>query len=172
MITLTDKDQIKNCKRLLAPMIDRGGHFALQWLRSRHWVVAPEESAARLAEHEIPRVVKALNNAGFAECLAITTEESEELFSCHVVSISERGLRDLNRQLGVLRFVLTTEQRMWAILCTEWYNLFAGDRSIIEAMLGKSITTVQEEYLRYATLISQDENDPLIQVGRRYAVFR
>jgi hypothetical protein len=65
--------------------------------------------------------------------------------------------------------MLTVEDRMWAISCNEWYNLFAGTPELLEAMLGKPVDQAREEFLSFATAVANGPDDPLLQVAKHYA---
>jgi hypothetical protein len=59
--------------------------------------------------------------------------------TCYLLSINEADLREFNHELGSFRAVLTTDNRSWAISCSEWYNLFAAEPELLAALLAKPI---------------------------------
>lgn len=104
--------------------------------------------------------------------MAVTTEDLGETPPCYLVSVSEEGLQELNRELGMFQFLLTDESRSWAISCTVFYNLFAGPEKLVEAMLGKPIPEAEKEFLQFATGMARGGNSKdafLLEVARRYA---
>lgn len=70
---------------------------------------------------------------------------------CYALRVTEEDFRDFNHELGPFRFLLMDEQRFWAISCTEWYNLFAGDPAFLEFALditqpGGPLVKMSEHY--------------------------
>ncbi len=170
MKTVTDTSQTEKYKALVSEMTEYRTEFSPQWLARTRWRVVPGESGGRLLREDIPRLVSALNAAGYFECFAVTTEDLGDTPSCYLVHISEEGFQELNRELGMFQFLLTEETRSWAISCTVFYNLFAGPENVVEALLGKSIPEAERQFLRIATAIAKgNPNDLFLKVARRYA---
>lgn len=58
----------------------------------------------------------------------------------------------------------------WAISCTEWYNLFAAQPDLLEAILGKPVQQARDEYVRFASGLADAETDEqLLKVAAQYA---
>ena len=83
--------------------------------------------------------------------------------------VTERDFGNFNAECGLFRYILIDEAQSWAISCNEWYNLFATDPALLEAMLGKSIESARQEYLRFATQLARQPDEPLMRVARYYA---
>lgn len=129
------------------------------------------------------RLVSRLKGAGYTRCVAVfnepgciqhlpvvVSEPPGDMPTCYFLSVDEDNFLQFHRELGPFRFLLTTDDRSWAISCTEWYNLFAGEQGLIEALLGKSIEQARQEFLEFASLIAKGSpDDPLMQVVKRYA---
>jgi hypothetical protein len=167
-------------------MLTRSGEeceFNPNWIRSHGWKVVPVESMARIPAPDIPRIVSLLNGAGFTQCLAVFNEPGYvqslpiivasdppgDMATCCLLSIDEADFREFNRELGPFRSVLTTDDRAWAISCNEWYNLFAGKPELLEALLGKSIEQARQDYLKFASDLAKDVDEPLLSVAKHYA---
>ncbi len=88
---------------------------------------------------------------------------------CYLLSVDEADFQEFNRQLGPFRFLITADDRSWAISCTEWYNLFAAKPELLEAMLGKPIEQARLDYFRFASELAKQPDDPLLRVALRYA---
>lgn len=169
MKALTDQAEIERYQALVSEMSD-GHHFRAEWVRRKDWKVVPVESAIRLPREDIPRLVSVLNRDGYNKCLAVATEDLGEMLQCYIVSIDEAGFSEFNRELGPFRFLLTSEERSWAISCSEWYNLFAGEEMLLEALLGTPIAKARERFLEFAKLLAHgDPTDPLIKVAEHYS---
>jgi len=151
-------------------MTEYRSEISPQWLARTGWKVVPDESGGRLFREDIPRLASALNAAGYSQCFAVTTEDLGDTPPCYLVSVSEEGFHELNRELGMFQFLLTEETRSWAISCTVFYNLFAGPEKLVEAMLGKSIAEAKREFLQIAIEIAKgNPNDLFFKVAQRYA---
>jgi len=171
MNIITDVATIKHWQDSVSELTEKGHHFSAQWIRQQNWKVVPVASAARLPEEDIPRLVSVLNEAGYSKCLAVATEDLGEMPRCYLVSIDEVGFREFNHELGPFRFLLTSEDRSWAISCTEWYNLFAGGEKLLQALLGTPIAEAQEKFMDFARLLAKgDTTDPLLRVAQQYAM--
>jgi len=93
--------------------------------------------------------------------------------ACYQVSVDEADPRELKRQLGLFRFIAAAENRSWAILCNEWYNLFAGSQDLVEALLGDPVEKARQEFLEFASPMAKGNADePLMPVARHYATLQ
>jgi hypothetical protein len=60
--------------------------------------------------------------------------------------------------------------RAWAVSCNELYNLFAGQRPLVEAMLGLSIEEAETQFLAFAENLSLgDQEYPPLKAAKLYA---
>jgi hypothetical protein len=174
MTPLTDRGKLEECLALVRQAIADEAHgdqtlstdFDVQWIRERGWKVVPVESAARLPDDDIPRLVNVLGEAGSHGCLVVATEDLGPLPRCYVVSLCESDIRELNRTLGLFRFLLVDTAGQWAISCTEWYNLFAARADLLARMLGGSIDEARGTFHRFA---SEAGGGRLLAVAQRYA---
>ena len=168
-------DQFENdaCKKLLAGLMDRMNlmDFEEAWIKEHCWKVVPSEDTAHFAPGEIERLVRVLRNAGYSECIAVATEQVAPGPEVYRVQISEHGFRSFNAECGVLRYLLTVEDRSWAISCSEWFNLFAGPPDLLEEMLGESIEAARAEFMDYARILATDDEEPALIAAEHYALF-
>ena len=188
MNPVIDIDNVERCANLVMEMMWlRGGSetdFDPDWIREHGWKAVPVESMGRIPIPDIPRIVLALRNAGFRQCIAVYNELSfkqklpllvpmnppGDVATCYMLDIHEADFRELNRQLGVFSFVLTNENRDWAISCGQGYNVFAGQRALLESMLGKSIAEARKVFQESASELANSDPDywPL-RMARYYA---
>jgi hypothetical protein len=158
--------------------------FSPVFLRERGWKAVPVPSGMRLPTDHIPQIVSALKSAECVQCIVVVSEAGylqplrpeNKLFdgdaTCYLLSIQESEFLAFNRKLGPFRSVLTDATNSWAISCNEWYNLFAGRRGLIEALLGEPIEQAREEFFEFAsTLARGNPDEPLMQTAARYASF-
>lgn len=189
MKPITDDARVARYGRLFGEMMSTldGEEFDLDpnWVRSHGWKVVPAESMARIPQPDIPRIVAALNGAGYQTCLAVFNEPGYirslpaivpsdppgDMATCYRVSVDEADLREVNRQLGPFRFIVSEESRSWTISCNEHYNLFAGKPDLLEALLGKPIEQARREFLEFeAAIANGNSDDYLLQAAERYAL--
>ena len=144
--------------------------FRPDWILRRGWKVVPVEDGNHFRPWEIDRIIPALLNAGHHECRAIATEPLEPFPSCFQLAISPADFLTFNSECGLFRFLLTDETRSWAISCNELYNLFAGERSLVEAMLGTTIEEARKRFLAFAEPLALGDSEyPMLRVARHYA---
>ncbi len=188
MKPIKEPAQVEHCGNLVGAMMRlEAGHefeFNDDWVRDHSWRVVPVESAMRLPAEDIPRLVSVLSAAGYKSCIAVFNEAGylprlpvvvesdppDDMATCYFVSISEAEFRELNRQLGPFRFVITVEERSWAVSCNESYNLFAGQPQFLESLLGKSLDEARQEFHEFASALSKgNPEEPLMRVSEHYA---
>jgi hypothetical protein len=188
MKPIKDSTRVENYGRLVREMmLTQSGEeceFNADWIRSHGWKVVPVESMARLPEPDIPRIVSTLREAGYAQCLAIfnepgysqrlpvtvASEPPSDMATCYLLSVDEADFRAFNRELGLFRSVLTTEDRSWSISCNEWYNLFGAKPEFLEALLGKPVELARQEFQEFASILAKGKSEePLLQVAKHYA---
>src|SRR5258708_35946612 len=184
MTTVADVERFGNLVNdMMSPSGCAETDFSLDWIRKQGWKAIPVESMGRIPIPDIPRIVGALRNAGFSECLAVYNElgfkkilpllapmtPPGDTATCYVLSIDETEFRELNRQLGVFRFVLTTEGRDWAISCADSYNVFGAKPELLESMLGKSTDEAHKEFREFASVLAKGNPDyALLRVAQYY----
>jgi hypothetical protein len=167
------QEQIQHYRELVEEMTElesgQRDQFSTVWLLNRSWQVVPTEDVGHFSPDQREHIVAALSAAGFYDAIALTTEPLGEMPHCYRLKISETDLDEFNRELGLFRFMLTNEDRSWAISCTESYNLFAGPRNLLEAMLGKSVKEAWQAYWDFIALPSMDPLGLLHKTASRYA---
>jgi hypothetical protein len=188
MKPITDPTQVEHLGRLLREMMltekERESELNPDWARNHGWRVVPVASMARIPVPDIPRIVSVLSGAGYTECIAVFNEPSyiqhlpvfvasappSVMATCHLLSINEADFRQFNRVFGAFRSVLTPEERSWAISCNEWYNLFAAEPELLEALLGKSIEQGRAEFFEFASHLAKGNSDePILKAAKHYA---
>jgi hypothetical protein len=156
--------------------------FSPVFLRKRGWKAVSVPSGMRLPADCIPRIVSALKGVRCAQCIVVVSEAGylqplrpeNALFdggaTCYQLSIQESEFLAFNCKLGPFRSILTDAANSWTISCSEWYNLFTGDRGLVQAFLGEPIVQATEEFLEFAsTLAKGNPDEPLMRVARHYA---
>ena len=146
--------------------------FKPEWIRNRGWKVVPVEDSGHFSPGEIATLLRVLCRAGYRECVAVATQDvAPDGLPCYRVSLTEADLLSFNWECGPLRYLLTTEDRGWAISCNEWYNLFAGKPEMLEELLGQSVDDARQEFLEYASLLASGMNpdEHFLQVANHYA---
>jgi hypothetical protein len=173
MKAIMEAQAVEKYKSLVVEMIladDYGSQFRSDWILQRGWKVVPVEDGNHFRPWEIDRIVPVLLNAGYRDCLAIATEPLDPFPSCFQLAITPDDFRAFNGECGLFRFLLTRETRSWAISCNELYNLFAGEKPLVEAMLGISIDEARQRFLAFAEpLALGDPEYPMLKVARHYA---
>jgi hypothetical protein len=189
MKPITDETLIELCGSLVREMMESREHqehlFKSDWVKNQKWKIVAVESAMRLPYEDLPRLVSVLKAAGYSHCLAVfnepgymrnlplhvVSEPPGDMATCYQVSLDEHGFQEFNRTLGPFRSVLTTEDRTWAISCSEWYNLFGAPPEFLETLLGKSIKEARQEFFEYASLLATGRNpdESVLRIANHYA---
>jgi hypothetical protein len=145
-------------------------NFRPGWILQRGWKVVPVENGNHFKGWEIDGIVPALQIAGYHNCIAVATEPMGLLPSCFQLAMIPEDLHAFNHECGLLRFLLTEETMSWAISCSELYNLFAGEQSLVEAMLGIPVEVARKRFLAFAEpLASGNPEHPLLKAAKLYA---
>jgi hypothetical protein len=150
MIEINNSQEIRRYQALISEMLEQRIQFKANWLREKTWSVVPVEDAMHFTEVDLERIVIALQRAGYSQCIAIATEPLDPLPICYRVLITKEDFREFNTTCSPFWFLITNEDRSWAISCNDAYDLFAGDPKLIEAMLGKTIRAAREEFDDFA----------------------
>ncbi|TAN30642.1 hypothetical protein EPN29_14270 [bacterium] len=129
---------------------ERGYDLRLDWARGRAFQVVPAESAARIPAADIPRLAAALKEFSGGSAIAVNIDVTDERGDAFDVQIGPEGLTEVNRELGLYRFLLTREDEPWAIACNEWYNLFAAPAELLTELLGGTLEEARAEFQVYA----------------------
>lgn len=169
MMPINNESEVRKLQSLASDMTTKEYEFNTAWIREHSWKVVPVEDGNHFSPEDIAALIPALQKAGCRECFAVATEPLGDLPACYRMSITEEDFRNFNAECGLFRYIVMDEARSWAISCNEWYNLFAADPKLLEAMLGKSIESARQEYLNFAMELSKQPDEPLVQVARHYA---
>jgi hypothetical protein len=188
MNSITEANEVARYGKLFGEMmLPQDGEeceFNPDWIRGHRWTVVPAESTARIPPQNIPRIVSALQDSGYSNCIAVFNEPGHlrslpvfvpsdppsNMPTCYLVSVSDVDFHELNRQLGLFRFILAPEDRSWAVSCNEWYNLFSGGRNLVEAMLGEPVDRARQEFFEFASALAEENREePLLRVAEHYA---
>jgi len=175
MNEITEPDLIRHYRELVDELTiaDENREYDLspEWLRSHKWKVVPVEDGNHFTPNDICQIVSTLKRYGYSECIAVATEPIAPLPSCYRLSVTEEEFRRFNSECGLFRFLLTTEDQSWAISCTEWYDLFAAEPELLEALLGKPLEEARQDYLKFASELAKSPDEPLLLVSSHYAAF-
>jgi len=188
MKPIRDPKEVRHYGRLASEMMlmERGEEYEFnpRWIRSRSWKVVPAECMPRILTPDIPRIVSVLRGGGCRKCVAIFNEAGYiqslpvivasnppgDMATTYLVAVDEADFEQLNHELGIFRFLLMDENRLWAISCNEWYNLFAGEAEFVESLLGKPIELARREFCVFASLMAHGNPDgSLMRVAKYYA---
>jgi len=173
MKAITEAQAVEKYKDLATGMIladDYSSEFRSDWILQRDWKVVPVEDGNHFRPWEIDRIVPALLKAGYQDCIAIATEPPGPLPSCFQLAMAPDDFRAFNSECGLFRFLLTEETRSWAISCNELYNLFAGEQSLVQAMLGTPIEESRKRFLAFAEPLALGNPEyPMLKVAHHYA---
>lgn len=169
MRAVQDEMEVKKRRILISEMMADRSQFRSEWVHDKGWRVVPVETGMSFSEDDIKNIVSGLKGFGCSECFAIATEALEPLPMCYSLEVTEEDFREFNRECGLFWFLITDDQRSWAISCNNTYNLFAGEPELLEAVLGKSIEDARAEYLSFATSVAKEPDEPMLQVARHYA---
>ena len=174
MQPITKETEVQHGRSLIRDMMlqssAHGYEFDAKWVQGRGWKVVPVEDTCHFAPIEITTIVRALRLAGIDEIFAVASESVDPAPACYRLLVAEEEFRHFNSECGLLRFVLTCENRSWALSCNEWYNLFAGTPELLEALLGESIEEARQEFRDFAVLLAEGNAEaPLMLVADHYA---
>jgi len=170
MIIVSDSREVANYHALIGEMTEDRIQFKTNWLRQKNWCVVPVEDGMHFSAGDLERIVLALQHAGYHQCITIAAEALDPLPPCYRMSITEDDFREFNRTCGLFWFLITDEHGSWAISCNDSYDLFAGERKLVEAMVGKAIPAAREEFERFSRELAHGNPDyPPLRVAQHYA---
>jgi hypothetical protein len=175
MKSITESTKVEHYRKLVSEMTLAVEHQECEidskWALNCGWKVVPVQDANHFPVGQIARIVSALKNAGYSECVAVAREPVDPLPVCFSLSITEGDFRNFNAECGSHWYLLTPEDRSWAISCNDLYILFGGKQELVEAMLGKSIEQVRQDFLDFVSFSLGQENPdyPPLQAAKRYA---
>jgi len=164
---ITDPDEVQRIQSLIEDVIDKPGHFKMERLVNKGWVVVPVESHSHFNEIGAEQLSQAMRSSGYEECFAIATEPLLDFPACFRVNTSKEGLMDFSWKCSHFNFVLIPEDRGVGVLCTVYdYFLVGGKGEFVRKAVGGSIKAAREEFNELA---SDDWwEGRLLEVARRY----
>ncbi len=176
MKVIQEAQEIEKYKMLVAEMMladeYKEDHFRPDWILKHSWKAVPVEDGNHFTDEEIAIMIPALQSKGYHECVAVATEPLGDFPSCFRLAVTPGDLREFNRECGLFRYLLTEESRSWAISCNELYNLFAGEQSLVQALLGMPIEEARKRFLAFAEPLAKGDPDyPLLKAAQHYARF-
>jgi hypothetical protein len=174
MKVITEIRAVEKYMKLAAEMMSAEEYYEFDfrpnWILQRGWKVVPVKNGNHFSDSEIDRIVPALHSAGYHHGIAVASEPMGLLPTCFELAMTPFDLQEFNEKCGRLRFLLTEETMSWAISCSEFYNLFAGEQFIVEAMLGMPIEEARKRFLAFAEpLAFGNPEHPLLNAARLYA---
>ena len=90
--------------------------------------------------------------------LRVATEPMGLLPSCFQLAMIPEDLHAFNHECRAAFVSYSRRKTMsWAISCSELYNLFAGEQSLVEAMLGIPVEVARKRFLAFAEPLSRQE---------------
>src|SRR5579863_498433 len=144
--------------------------FRTDWIIQHGWKVVLVEDGGHFRPWQIDRIVPVLQKAGYHHCVAVATEPLDPFPPCFELAIDTADFWEFNAECGLFRFMLMEETRSWAISCSELYDRFAGEKSLVEAMLDASIEEARKTFLAFAEPLSGgDPEYPPLKVAAHYA---
>lgn len=167
-------DESMQKRQLLAQMAsvseDRGYVLRSQWIRDKGWLTAPVEEAGHFTDEEIEAIVTSVTTTGDITCFAIGADDLPPPHpNAFRMTASTEDFRAFNSECGVFRFILTDEDLSWVIACNEWFNLFAGPRTLLEQMIGKTVEEAKADFLDYARMIEGEfEGGGLVRIAHEF----
>jgi hypothetical protein len=170
MTIVSNLGEIEDYQARIGEMTEDRIQFRTNWLRQRGWCVVPVEDGMHFSASDSERIVLALQQAGYDQCIAIATEPLDPLPQCYRMSITVEDFAEFNQTCGLFWFLITDEDRSWAISCNNSYDLFAGDSKLVEAMMGKAIPAAREEFEKFSRQLAHGDPDYLpLRVAQHYA---
>ena len=175
MKPITDAGQVDRYRRFVDEMLLGEGtyerDFDLAWIQSRGWKVVPVKSEyGHFSPDDVERIVPALNAAGYTECLAVATERLDPLPVCYQVAVSKEDFRNFRRECGLLGYLLMDDDRGWVISFYGKYKLFAGPASLLEKLLGTTISAARKDFAEFAQSLDIGlVGQPYTEMASRYA---
>lgn len=104
MKAITEPRAVEKYKRLAGEMMlpdeYRESEFRPEWIVQRGWKVVPVEDGNHFRPWEIDRIVPALQEAGYHDCVAVATEPMGPRPSCFQFVMTADDLRAFNGNVG------------------------------------------------------------------------
>jgi hypothetical protein len=132
---------------------EEGWYLRPEAVKSRGWEIVPVEKGRHLEPAEIAILVKGLVKHGYRKCYApMFIEKIGDDPDCLEVPVTEEGLDEFSRKLAGINIPLISEDCSFILLFTsEEWNLYAGQKSFIEDVLGKTIKEARAEFDEFAS---------------------
>lgn len=165
--TVTDQKLIDRLETSIALLVEGPWHLRAEQLRQRSWVAMPVAKGRHIEPEDAERLAAVIQRETSAPCYALATEPAGGQPRCYEVVASMDGLLKFSQECAGLNFILIPLDLAFVLLFTsEDYNVYAGPRQFVEAVLGTSSPEARAAFLQYA-------DDPwwkgrLLEVHRRY----
>ena len=174
MQVIKAENYVRHCRSLVREMTEqepgKSERFSREWLHQNKWTVVPVEDVSHFNPRQREHLISALSEPGCLQGIAVATEDVGYLPQCYSLRITEQDLKEFNSECGLFRFMLTNEQRTWAISCTESYNLYAATPELLQGMLGVSIEVARKTYLDMVSAPFMDPSGTLRWLAKYYAL--
>ena len=156
---------------LVKDVVEMPHHLVDTYLISKKWEAVPVQSASHFNKKDAELLAKAAHFFQTTECIAVATEQLENMTSSYRVEMTQDGLLQFSQECAHFNFVLAPEILTFVILCTvEDYYLVAGPPEFVTRALGMSIKDAREEFLAFANdkYWSASVRKNLRSVAKRY----
>lgn len=171
---VTDSTEVKTALSLIDDVVDSTWHLKTEWIASHKWVAVPVESASHFDLRDAECISRAVASLGYSECLGVATEPLENSILCYRVPTTLEAFIEFSRETSALNYVLISEDRFFAVLCTsEDYYIVAGPRNFVAKAVCSSLDTARKMFMRFADdrTWPPSERRRLVGVAERYAQF-
>jgi hypothetical protein len=164
---VTDQKLIDRLETSIAPLLDGSWHFHGETLSRRSWTAVPVEKGRHVEPEDAERISLVIQQETPAPCYALAMEPTGDQPRAYEVTASKDGLLGFSHECAGLNFILVPLDLSFALLFTsEDYNVYAGQKRFVEAVLGTSLPEARAAFHQYA-------DDPwwkgrLLEVYKRY----
>lgn len=168
---ITDPEEVQRLESLIQDIVDKPDHLDINWLINRGWVAVPVESASHFSESDAEKLSQAIQSISCEKCFAIATEPLMNFHHCFQVPTTSEGLLDFSWTCSHFNFVLVSEDKSFAVLCTiSDYFIIAGTLEFVKHAVSGNIEAARSEFNRFAS--SNDRwKGRLLAVSKRYEEF-
>lgn len=165
---VTDLKLIALLEAAVTPLLDGPWHLRVEELARRSWAAVPVEKGRHIEPDAAEPLAAALQQQTSGPCYAVATEPTGQQPRCYLVGTSAEALLSFSHECAGLNFILVPRELGFALLFTsEDYNVYAGPRQFLEAVVAQPLKEARSAFEQYA-------DDPwwegrLLQVHERYA---
>jgi hypothetical protein len=171
VVKITDQGAIDHLKGLICPLMVGPHDFAEDWIKRRQWATVPVQHPLGLNDAEW--IAEAVNDMGYSECFAISTDSGPEFPECYRIATTQEALLLFFARTSFLNFVIITEDLKFAIFRqATFYSIVAGPRSFVRKAVGCSFHTARlvfEQYYANREFLPRRIRTRLVTVAQCYA---